>query len=349
MFSSLHLPLIIIIPNISFLVVFIIGSRDIRCSKGCNHHHHHRHHHHLVHLCRRTSSSHASSSSHHYNTATPYQNQQKNNPEPNTTTTTSTGGTVNAQEAKKFAKLAGEWWAPNGAFKALHQLNPTRCAFIRSSLCDNYSLDAAAPAPLTGLRVLDVGCGGGILSEALARMGASVHGIDVNSEGIAAAAAHAALDPSLTAAANTLRYSTSTLESIAASGEQYDAVIASEVIEHVASVPLFCAALVQATAPGGAVILSTLNRTMKSFALAIVAAEHLLHWAPPGTHEWNKFLTPEECVLAMEEAAVGDGSGGVAVQQVAGMIFDPLQWEWRLGRDVGVNYIAYFRKNEQKK
>jgi polyprenyldihydroxybenzoate methyltransferase/3-demethylubiquinol 3-O-methyltransferase len=250
--------------------------------------------------------------------------------------------TVNAKEAKKFAKLAGEWWSPTGAFRALHQLNPTRCAFIRDSLCDHYGMDASTPHPLAGLRLLDVGCGGGILAEGLARLGAEVHGIDVNQAGIDAAEAHAALDPEM---ARRLRYSATTVEAEAAAGHRYDAVVASEVIEHVASVSAFCSALVGATAPGGAVILSTLNRTLRAWALAVVAAERVLRWAPPGTHEWDKFLTPEEMVLAMEEAGErgGTGGGAVALEQISGMIFDPLVGRWGLGRDVGINYIAYFR------
>ena len=188
--------------------------------------------------------------------------------------------------------------------------------------------------------MLDVGCGGGILSEALARMGAEVQGIDVNDEGIAAASTHAALDHSLI---GKIEYTNATVESIAASGRQYDAVIASEVIEHVASVPAFCTALVQATKPGGAIVISTLNRTVKAFALAVVAAEQILRWAPPGTHEWDKFLTPEEIVLAMEDVGkVQDVE--VALEHIAGMIFDPLRGEWGLGRDLGINYIAYFKK-----
>lgn len=178
------------------------------------------------------------------------------------------------------------------------------------------------------------------MSEALARMGAEVEGIDVNEEGIAAASAHAALDHSLI---GKIEYSTTTVESIAASGRQYDAVIASEVIEHVASVPAFCTALVKATKPGGAVVISTLNRTVRAYVLAVVAAEQFLKWAPPGTHEWDKFLTPEELILAMEDAG-NTQKAEVVLEQAAGMIFDPLRGEWGLGRDLGINYIAYFKK-----
>ncbi|KAG7670169.1 putative Ubiquinone biosynthesis O-methyltransferase, mitochondrial [Nannochloris sp. 'desiccata'] len=260
-----------------------------------------------------------------------------------TSTTQQTASTVNAKEAQKFAKLAAHWWDLQGPLRPLHQLNPTRCSFIRTSLCDNYGLDPTSLTPLSGLKLLDVGCGGGILSEALARMGAHVHGIDVNPEGIAAAQAHAALGPSFDHPGR-LQYSTTKVEDIVKTEkERFDAVIASEVIEHVASVPAFCTALIQATAPGGAIVISTLNRTIRAYALAVVAAEQVLQWAPPGTHEWSKFLTPEELVLAMEEAGEREGKS-VSLEQVSGMVFDPLKGQWGLGRDVGINYIAFFRK-----
>lgn len=249
------------------------------------------------------------------------------------------GSSVNRREAAKFAELADKWWDLNGPFRPLHQLNPTRCAFIRSALCDNFGLEAAAPAPLAGLRVLDVGCGGGLLSEALARMGADVDGIDVNPEGIAAAQAHAALDPGM---AGRLHYKAVTLEgTVAGKGAgRYDAVIASEVIEHVASVSGFCASLVEAAAPGGAIVISTINRTPQAFALAVVAAEYVLRWVPAGTHDWSKFVQPEEVAMAMEAA------GEVALRQVAGMGYNPLTGQWSLGKDTGINYIAYFQKEK---
>lgn len=249
--------------------------------------------------------------------------------------------TVNVREAKKFADLAAHWWDINGPFKPLHQLNPTRCRFMRDALCDHFGRDPSSPAPLDGLRLVDVGCGGGILSEALARMGAEVEGIDVNEEGINVAQRHAALDPAIAAR---ITYRTTTIEQLAAAGAQYDAVVASEVIEHVDSVPAFCSALVQATRPGGALIVSTLNRSVRAYALAVVAAEHVLGIVPAGTHDWGKFVTPEELVAAMEGATGGPGAP-VRVEQIAGMLFDPLAGKWRLGRDTGINYIAHFTKS----
>jgi 2-polyprenyl-6-hydroxyphenyl methylase/3-demethylubiquinone-9 3-methyltransferase len=246
------------------------------------------------------------------------------------------GGTVSAAEAAKFAALGAHWWDPAGPFRALHQLNPTRVAFIRAALCDLLALDAAAPAPLAGVRLLDVGCGGGLLAEALARLGAEVDGIDVSEEGPAAAAAHAALDPGL---AGRLRYRVARVEDEAAAGARYDAVVASEVVEHVASVSAFCAAAAACARPGGALVLSTLARSPRAYALAVVAAERVLGWAPPGTHEWRKFVDPEELVLAVE------AGGGAALRLAAGMTFDPLADRWRLSRDLGINYLMAFQRS----
>jgi polyprenyldihydroxybenzoate methyltransferase / 3-demethylubiquinol 3-O-methyltransferase len=252
---------------------------------------------------------------------------------PPQSTPAAAGTTVNPKETKKFAALSHQWWDPNGPFRPLHQLNPTRCRFIRTALIDKFDLDPHSPQPLNGLRILDVGCGGGILSESLARMGAHVQGIDATAEGPEVAAAHAATDPQLE---SRLQYRTTTVEDVVSMGETYDAVIASEVIEHVASVPDFCNALVGASVPGGSVILSTINRTARAYALAIVAAERVLRLVPPGTHEWSKFVTPAELTLAMRDA----GSG--PAERAAGMQFDIVRGKWDLSRDIGINYIMSF-------
>lgn len=212
---------------------------------------------------------------------------------------------------------------------------------MRDVLCDHFQKEHKEAAPLTGLSILDVGCGGGLLSESLGRLGAQVDGIDVNDDGIRAAEAHAALDPAI---AERVRYRTEGIESVIQRGLCYDAVVASEVIEHVESVPAFCRALTGACAPGGAIIVSTMARTARAYALAVFAAENILQWVPQGTHAWEKFVDPDELVLAMEDAAREHGAE-VALEQIAGMSFDPVRGQWSLTRDTGINYIAFFTKS----
>ena len=252
----------------------------------------------------------------------------------NTTSTAWFSDSVNDQELLKFAKLSDQWWNPNGPFRPLHELNPTRSRFIRSSLCKHFDRpEDTHSEPLHGLKLLDVGCGGGILSESLARMGAHVDGIDAGKEGPEVAKAHAQGDLRI---ANRLRYRSTTLENVVNLGEKFHAVIASEVIEHVDNPRQFCSALVKATLPGGVVILSTINRTYRSYALAIIAAENVLGIVPKGTHEWTKFITPEELTLMMMEAGTNKPS------LAAGMYFDIISRKWILTRDLGVNYITVF-------
>ncbi|KAL4853457.1 Ubiquinone biosynthesis O-methyltransferase [Chlorella vulgaris] len=252
------------------------------------------------------------------------------------------GSTVNQQEAAKFAALAGEWWDPAGPFAPLHAMNPVRCRFLRTALCSAFGRDPTQPGPLAGLSLLDVGCGGGLLAESLARMGAHVTGIDVNQGGIATATAHAALDPDLHAR---LTYRTASAEQLVAAGECFDAVVASEVIEHVASIPAFCSALAALARPGGGVAISTLNRTPRSYLAAVLVAEHVLRWVPPGTHDWQRFVTPEELAAQMEESTSGGGGGApLRLQLLSGMQYNPVTGAWSLGRDTAINYIAWFGK-----
>lgn len=244
-------------------------------------------------------------------------------------------GTINAAEAAKFAKLADQWWDPAGPFKTLHELNPIRCKFIRNALCDHFELTPNVVRPLEGLRLLDVGCGGGILSESLTRLGAQVTGIDVNQAGIDTASKHAESDPDL---ASQLTFRLAPIEQLAAEGLQFDAVIASEVIEHVDNVPGFCEALGKVTKPGGAALISTINRTPQAYALAVAAAEYILKIVPVKTHDWDRFITPAELALLMRTKA------GLDIDQLAGMVYDPIRGVWELSRSTAVNYIAYFRK-----
>ncbi|WIA30308.1 hypothetical protein OEZ86_000396 [Tetradesmus obliquus] len=212
-----------------------------------------------------------------------------------------------------------------------------RVAFLRSSLCGLRGLQQQQAQPLRGLRVLDVGCGGGLLSEAVARLGAQVHGIDVSDAGVAAAAAHAAGDPLL---AERIRYQKTTLEQLLASpgaAASYDVVMASEVIEHVKQPGQFLCDLAAAAAPGGQVFITTLNRTPAAYGLAIVAAEYLLRFVPAGTHDWHKFITPQELAMMGTDA-------GLQLELLSGMSLQPGSGQFSLGQDTSINYAAMLSK-----
>ncbi|GIL75105.1 hypothetical protein Vretifemale_4960 [Volvox reticuliferus] len=258
------------------------------------------------------------------------------------------GASVDPREAAKFAALAASWWrSSDGPFAPLHALNPARVRFIRQSLAVLMGLDVETPEPLAGLRVLDVGCGGGILSEALARLGAEVHGIDVTRENVEVARMHARTDPRVAAR---VRYDVISAEDLAASGvTPYDVVIASEVLEHVSRphqlLPVL-ASLMAAPTPaggssgreGGAMIVSTLNRTPAAWAVAIAGAEYLTGMVPRGTHQWRKFITPEELAVMAD-------SCGLQVWHAAGMVpLGPGGLSWQLSEDLSVNYIATMRR-----
>ena len=197
-------------------------------------------------------------------------------------------GSVDEREVARFAATAAEWWNPRGPYAPLHRLNPVRVAYIRDRLCERFDRDPRSLKSLDGLSVLDVGCGGGILAEPLTRLGARVTGIEPAVESVAVARIHAER------AGLDIDYRVATAEKLLAAGESFDVVIASEVVEHVTDPAAFVATLAGLAKPGGVVLLSTLNRTLKSFALAIVGAEYVLRWVPPGTHDWRKFITPRE-------------------------------------------------------
>ncbi|WP_086466265.1 bifunctional 2-polyprenyl-6-hydroxyphenol methylase/3-demethylubiquinol 3-O-methyltransferase UbiG [Oceanibaculum nanhaiense] len=238
------------------------------------------------------------------------------------------GSTVDAREIAQFAAIADAWWDEEGAFKPLHRLNPVRLRYIRDNLCAHFGLDSEAPKPLAGLRLADVGCGGGLLCEPLTRMGATVTGIDAAEEGIAAARAHAE------AVGLEIDYRAATAESLVAAGESFDAVISMEVLEHVADVDAFLAACRDLTRPGGALALSTLNRTPKSYLMAIVGAEYVLRWLPRGTHDWKKFIRPSELAAALRRQ-------GLEMTDLTGIEYSPLADRFSLGDDLGVNYLAF--------
>ncbi|XP_061369849.1 ubiquinone biosynthesis O-methyltransferase, mitochondrial [Gastrolobium bilobum] len=236
-------------------------------------------------------------------------------------------------ELAKFAAIAETWWDSEGPFKPLHAMNPTRLAFIRSVLCRHFKKDPCSAKPLEGLKIVDVGCGGGILSEPLARLGATVTGVDAVEKNIKIAQLHADLDPTT----STIEYCCTTAEKIVEEGRKFDAVMALEVIEHVADPADFCKSLAALTVPDGATIISTINRSMRAYATAIVAAEYILRWLPKGTHQWSSFLTPEELALILQRADIN-------VEEMAGFVFNPVTRRWSLSDDISVNFIAFGTK-----
>ncbi|MCK0208320.1 bifunctional 2-polyprenyl-6-hydroxyphenol methylase/3-demethylubiquinol 3-O-methyltransferase UbiG [Starkeya koreensis] len=242
-----------------------------------------------------------------------------------------TATTVDPREVERFAALAAQWWNPRGKMGVLHKFNPVRLAYLRETITAHFGRDPRAIRPLEGLSLLDIGCGGGLLSEPLARMGASVTGIDPAEKNVGVAALHAA------EAGVGVTYRATTAEELADSGARFDVVLAMEVVEHVADVGLFLSRAAEMVKPGGLLVAATLNRTKRSFALAIVGAEYVLGWLPRGTHDWNRFLTPEE----LETALV---AGGLEVFDRAGVVFHPLADEWRRSSDLSVNYVMAARK-----
>ncbi len=240
---------------------------------------------------------------------------------------TATGVTVDPEEVARFSAIADEWWDPTGKFKPLHRINPLRLAFIREQVEQHMRLAPGIAHPFGGKSVLDIGCGGGLLSEPMTRLGATVTGIDASEKNIKVASVHArqqGLD---------IDYQHGTIEALAAAGRQFDIVLNMEVVEHVADVDAFLQAASTVVAPGGVMILSTINRTAKSFALAIVGAEYILRWLPRGTHDWRKFLRPSEVTEMLE-------THGMQIGILKGMNMHPLTWEWTLSsRDADVNYL----------
>jgi 2-polyprenyl-6-hydroxyphenyl methylase/3-demethylubiquinone-9 3-methyltransferase len=233
---------------------------------------------------------------------------------------------VDPAELAKFTAMAESWWDPRGKFSQLHKLNPVRIAFIRDRIIDRFAADRTTDRPLAGLRLLDVGCGGGLLAEPMTRLGAAVTGIDAAPRNIAVARLHAAQS------GLAIDYRSDPAERLAAAGERYDVVLALEVIEHVADVDAFLGACAGLLDERGLLIVATLNRTAKAFALAVVGAEYLLGWLPRGTHDWRRFVRPSEL-------AAGLRRHGLAVTRLTGVGYSPLTDKWRLSGDVGVNYV----------
>ncbi|HLJ52225.1 MAG TPA: bifunctional 2-polyprenyl-6-hydroxyphenol methylase/3-demethylubiquinol 3-O-methyltransferase UbiG [Rhizomicrobium sp.] len=234
--------------------------------------------------------------------------------------------TVDEAEIAKFSALAQEWWDPSGKFGPLHKFNPVRLAFIRETVASHFGRDHRSLKPFCGLTLLDIGCGGGLLCEPMARLGFAVTGADPSAKNIGTARAHAAMGDLA------IDYRESTSETLAALGTSFDVVLNMEVVEHVADLRAYLRACAKLVKPGGLMVVATLNRTLKALALAKIGAEYVLRWLPPGTHNWNRFVTPAELRRMLEES-------GVNPLKVQGVEFNPLAWEWRLSSDVDVNYM----------
>lgn len=234
--------------------------------------------------------------------------------------------TVDPAEVAKFEAMAAEWWDPTGKFKPLHMMNPVRLDYITNQIAAEFGRDLVEVEPLKGLRLLDIGCGGGLLSEPMARLGAEVVGADAAAGNIPVAQVHAeqmGLD---------IDYRHTTAEALADAGEQFDVVLNMEVVEHVADPLAYLTACQRLLKPGGLMVASTINRNPKSFMVAIVGAEHVMRWLPKGTHEWSKFITPEELADLIVKA-------GLTEVDRKGMVFNPLGWSWSISdRDLSVNY-----------
>jgi 2-polyprenyl-6-hydroxyphenyl methylase / 3-demethylubiquinone-9 3-methyltransferase len=241
------------------------------------------------------------------------------------------GSTIDAAEVARFAALADTWWDPAGKMGMLHKFNPVRLRFIKEAACRRFGRDPKRLDGLAGLRFLDIGCGGGILSEPIARLGAAVVGADPAAANVEAARVHA------TREGLSIDYRATTAEALADAGERFDVVLAMEVVEHVADLTLFVGRCAEMVKPGGLMVVATINRTVKSFALAIVGAEYVLRWLPRGTHQWDKFVAPNELEIALEK-------GGLNVTDETGVIYNILADRWQLSTDMDVNYMVAAEK-----
>ena len=237
-------------------------------------------------------------------------------------------GTIDPAEIAKFEAMAAEWWDPNGKFRPLHMMNPVRLDYITRQIAAEFGRDLTVERPFEGLRLLDIGCGGGLLSEPMARLGADVVGADAAERNIPVARVHAEQS------GLTIDYRHTSAEALAAAGEQFDVVLNMEVVEHVADPQAYLTACHDLLKSGGLMLCSTINRNPKSFAMAIVGAEYVMRWLPKGTHEWSKFITPDELFKMIEIA-------GLRPVDRKGYVFNPISWGWSISdRDLSVNYVT---------
>ena len=239
---------------------------------------------------------------------------------------------VDVQEIAHFSALAERWWDETGPFKPLHDINPLRIGFIRDHAINHFGLRSNTLNQLSGLSLVDIGCGGGLISEPMARLGAQVTGVDASEKNIGVAALHAAQT------GLAIDYQNRTAEALVKDGKQFDIVLALEIVEHVADVSAFTAAIAALVKPGGLLFMSTINRTAKSYLFAIIGAEYVLRWVPKGTHQWKKFIRPSELCGQLR-------SNGLELKEMTGMTLHPLKFEWQLTpRDLDVNYLLVAEK-----
>jgi 2-polyprenyl-6-hydroxyphenyl methylase/3-demethylubiquinone-9 3-methyltransferase len=242
-----------------------------------------------------------------------------------------TRSTIDAGEVERFSALAAEWWNPNGKFRPLHKFNPVRLAYIRDQIAARFGRDSHAARPFEGLRILDIGCGGGLLCEPMARLGAEVVGADASEINIEVARLHAA------EAGVEVDYRATTAEALADAGETFDVILNMEVVEHVADIDLFIGKCADMVKPDGIMFVATINRTLKALGLAIVGAEYLLRWLPRGTHQYGRLVRPEELERALSNA-------GMVITDRTGVIYNPLADRWQRSRDMDVNYMVLAEK-----
>ncbi|MCC2687434.1 MAG: ubiG [Rhizobiaceae bacterium] len=240
--------------------------------------------------------------------------------------------TVDGAEVERFSALAAEWWNPKGKFRPLHKFNPVRLAYIRDQVASRFGRDARAARPFEGLRFLDIGCGGGLLCEPIARLGAEVVGADASATNVEVARLHAA------EAGVSIDYRAATAEELAANGERFDVILNMEVVEHVADLDLFVGKCAEMVKPGGVMFVATINRTLKAWGLAIIGAEYLLRWLPRGTHQYGKLVRPDELEGALARA-------GLRVVDRTGVVYNPLADRWQRSSDMDINYMLLAEKD----